>query len=44
MAAELAKCQTAMGNGCLSAFPEELFDRLRAAGILSVRRFHLVAA
>jgi len=28
--AELAKCQKAHGNGYLSAFPEELFDRLRA--------------
>jgi DUF1680 family protein len=27
---ELAKCQVALGNGYLSAFPEELFDRLRA--------------
>ncbi len=27
--AELAKCQKALGNGYLSAFPEELFDRLR---------------
>lgn len=26
---ELAKCQSALGNGYLSAFPEELFDRLR---------------
>ncbi|HET7452828.1 MAG TPA: beta-L-arabinofuranosidase domain-containing protein, partial [Thermoanaerobaculia bacterium] len=26
---ELAKCQKAHGNGYLSAFPEELFDRLR---------------
>jgi uncharacterized protein len=26
---ELAKCQAAHGNGFLSAFPEELFDRLR---------------
>ncbi len=26
----LAKCQKAIGNGYLSAFPEELFDRLRA--------------
>ncbi len=26
---ELAKCQAAHGNGYLSAFPEELFDRLR---------------
>jgi DUF1680 family protein len=29
MVAELAKCQRAIGNGYLSAFPEELFDRLR---------------
>ena len=28
--AELAKCQQALGTGYLSAFPEELFDRLRA--------------
>src|SRR5689334_11477762 len=28
--AELAKCQKAHGNGYLSAFPEEFFDRLRA--------------
>ena len=28
--AELAKCQAALGTGYLSAFPEELFDRLRA--------------
>ena len=27
---ELARCQSALGNGYLSAFPEELFDRLRA--------------
>jgi DUF1680 family protein len=27
---ELAKCQLALGSGYLSAFPEELFDRLRA--------------
>ncbi|HKQ16880.1 MAG TPA: beta-L-arabinofuranosidase domain-containing protein, partial [Steroidobacteraceae bacterium] len=27
---ELAKCQAKIGNGYLSAFPEELFDRLRA--------------
>jgi DUF1680 family protein len=27
---ELAKCQKAIGNGYLSAFPEELFDRVRA--------------
>jgi len=30
MVGELAKCQAAVGNGYLSAFPEELFDRLRA--------------
>jgi len=30
IAAELGKCQAAIGNGYLSAFPEELFDRLRA--------------
>ena len=30
MVADLAKCQRALGNGYLSAFPEELFDRLRA--------------
>jgi uncharacterized protein len=30
MAAELAKCQAAIGTGYLSAFPVELFDRLRA--------------
>jgi len=30
LVAELAKCQAAIGNGYLSAFPEELFDRLRA--------------
>jgi len=30
LVAELAKCQAAHGNGYLSAFPEELFDRLRA--------------
>ena len=29
MVAELATCQQALGNGYLSAFPEELFDRLR---------------
>jgi len=29
MVAALAQCQKARGNGCLSAFPEELFDRLR---------------
>ena len=28
---ELAKCQAKFGNGYLSAFPEELFDRLRAS-------------
>ncbi|HEY9516396.1 MAG TPA: beta-L-arabinofuranosidase domain-containing protein [Gemmatimonadaceae bacterium] len=28
--AELARCQKAHGNGYLSAFPEEFFDRLRA--------------
>ena len=28
--AELAKCQAALGGGYLSAFPEELFTRLRA--------------
>ena len=28
--AELGKCQKAVGNGYLSAFPEEFFDRLRA--------------
>src|SRR5450432_1084518 len=27
---ELARCQDALGSGYLSAFPEELFDRLRA--------------
>lgn len=27
---ELARCQSALGNGYLSAFPEDLFDRLRA--------------
>lgn len=27
---ELAKCQDALGNGYLAAFPEEFFDRLRA--------------
>ncbi len=27
--AELARCQEALGNGYLSAFPEEFFDRLR---------------
>ena len=30
MVAELAQCQQALGTGYLSAFPEELFDRLRA--------------
>ncbi len=30
MVGELAKCQQAIGNGYLSAFPEEFFDRLRA--------------
>ncbi len=30
MVGELARCQQALGNGYLSAFPEELFDRLRA--------------
>jgi uncharacterized protein len=30
MAAELAKCQAAIGTGYLSAFPVDLFDRLRA--------------
>jgi len=30
MVTELAKCQAAFGTGYLSAFPEELFDRLRA--------------
>jgi uncharacterized protein len=30
IAAELAKCQAANGRGYLSAFPPELFDRLRA--------------
>ena len=29
LVSELAKCQKAIGNGYLSAFPEELFDRLR---------------
>lgn len=29
MVAELARCQQAIGNGYLSAFPEEFFDRLR---------------
>ena len=30
MATELARCQAAIGSGYLSAFPLELFDRLRA--------------
>jgi DUF1680 family protein len=30
LVAELAKCQKALGNGYLSAFPMELFDRLAA--------------
>lgn len=30
MVAELAKCQNALGNGYLSAFPEEFFDRVEA--------------
>jgi uncharacterized protein len=30
MVEELARCQKAIGNGYLSAFPEELFDRLRS--------------
>jgi DUF1680 family protein len=30
MATELAKCQAAIGTGYLSAFPVDLFDRLRA--------------
>ena len=30
MVGELARCQHALGNGYLSAFPEEYFDRLRA--------------
>ena len=30
MVTELARCQQAVGNGYLSAFPEEFFDRLRA--------------
>ncbi|HLY17875.1 MAG TPA: beta-L-arabinofuranosidase domain-containing protein [Bryobacteraceae bacterium] len=30
MVAELAKCQKANGNGYLSAFPPEFFDRLKA--------------
>ena len=29
MVAELARCQQALNNGYLSAFPEEFFDRLR---------------
>jgi DUF1680 family protein len=29
LVAELARCQKALGNGYLSAFPEEFFDRLR---------------
>jgi uncharacterized protein len=29
MVSELAKCQAKIGNGYLSAFPEEFFDRLR---------------
>jgi len=29
MVAELAKCQKALGNGYLSAYPTELYDRLR---------------
>ena len=29
MVTELARCQKALGSGYLSAFPEELFDRLR---------------
>lgn len=29
MVTELARCQAALGGGYLSAFPEELFDRLR---------------
>jgi DUF1680 family protein len=29
LVAELARCQAAIGGGYLSAFPEELFDRLR---------------
>jgi DUF1680 family protein len=29
MVTELGKCQQALGNGYLSAFPEEFFDRLR---------------
>ncbi len=30
VARELARCQAALGSGYLSAFPEQLFDRLRA--------------
>jgi len=30
MVGQLARCQKALGTGYLSAFPEELFDRLRA--------------
>ena len=30
MSEQLAKCQAAIANGYLSAFPEDLFDRLRA--------------
>ena len=30
IAAQLARCQAALGSGYLSAFPEELFERLRA--------------
>jgi uncharacterized protein len=30
VAAALAQCQAALGNGYLSAFPEEFFERLRA--------------
>jgi DUF1680 family protein len=30
LAAELARCQAAIGSGYLSAFPDELFERLRA--------------
>jgi hypothetical protein len=30
LVSELAKCQKALGNGYLSAFPETFFDRLRA--------------
>lgn len=29
MVEQLSRCQTALGSGYLSAFPEELFDRLR---------------